>query len=71
MEELCIENLSISNATLFANASMIAESDKLKNICLEFLSKCMETHTSVKNVDILDAEIEEILFRESFETILE
>uniref|UniRef100_A0A914PBH9 BTB domain-containing protein n=1 Tax=Panagrolaimus davidi TaxID=227884 RepID=A0A914PBH9_9BILA len=48
MEEFCIENLSVSNACLFANSSITAKSEKLKRECLKFLSNCMKTATAVR-----------------------
>uniref|UniRef100_A0AC34GCA6 BTB domain-containing protein n=1 Tax=Panagrolaimus sp. ES5 TaxID=591445 RepID=A0AC34GCA6_9BILA len=43
MGEFCIENLSVSNACFFANCSITAKSDNLKNACFGFLANCMKT----------------------------
>uniref|UniRef100_A0AC35FCH9 BTB domain-containing protein n=1 Tax=Panagrolaimus sp. PS1159 TaxID=55785 RepID=A0AC35FCH9_9BILA len=68
MEEFCIENLSVSNACLFANSSITAKSEKLKRECLKFLSNCMKTATAVKDISELNQELKEILFLQSFVT---
>uniref|UniRef100_A0A914PLZ0 BTB domain-containing protein n=1 Tax=Panagrolaimus davidi TaxID=227884 RepID=A0A914PLZ0_9BILA len=70
MEEFCIENLSVSNACLFANSSITAKSEKLKLECLGFLSNCMKTATAVKDISELNPELKEILFLQSFVNVV-
>uniref|UniRef100_A0A914Q8T3 BTB domain-containing protein n=1 Tax=Panagrolaimus davidi TaxID=227884 RepID=A0A914Q8T3_9BILA len=71
MEEFCIENLSVSNACLFANSSITAKSEKLKRECLKFLSNCMKTSTAVKDISELNPDFKETLFLQSFVTVVE
>uniref|UniRef100_A0AC34GD87 BTB domain-containing protein n=1 Tax=Panagrolaimus sp. ES5 TaxID=591445 RepID=A0AC34GD87_9BILA len=66
IEEFCIENLSVSNAIAFANASIQAKSESLKQKCFEFLLTCMKDGTAVKNIEKINAEMKETLFFKSF-----
>uniref|UniRef100_A0A914QHU3 Uncharacterized protein n=1 Tax=Panagrolaimus davidi TaxID=227884 RepID=A0A914QHU3_9BILA len=71
MEEFCVENISFTNACLFANSALTAKSEKLKIQCQHFLSNCMISHTAVKDIEKLNAEMKETLFLQSFSTVIE
>uniref|UniRef100_A0AC34FKY6 BTB domain-containing protein n=1 Tax=Panagrolaimus sp. ES5 TaxID=591445 RepID=A0AC34FKY6_9BILA len=66
MEEFCVKTLSVSNACLFANASISTMSEKVYQKCFEFLLKCMKDGTSVKDIEKVNEDMQKELFVKAF-----
>uniref|UniRef100_A0A914PBB0 Uncharacterized protein n=1 Tax=Panagrolaimus davidi TaxID=227884 RepID=A0A914PBB0_9BILA len=68
MEEFCIQCLSPLNACAFANASSSCKAKKLYQKCFDFLLKCMNEKTEVKDIQELNDSMQKELFVRAFKT---
>uniref|UniRef100_A0A914Q3U0 BTB domain-containing protein n=1 Tax=Panagrolaimus davidi TaxID=227884 RepID=A0A914Q3U0_9BILA len=71
VEQLLISQISAANVCLLTNASILSNSLKLKNKCIEFIMAAMASKTSISDIETLDKDIALKMFQNSFCKIVE
>uniref|UniRef100_A0A914QJB3 BTB domain-containing protein n=1 Tax=Panagrolaimus davidi TaxID=227884 RepID=A0A914QJB3_9BILA len=71
VEPLVIRQISAVNVCHLTNSSILSNSLKLKNKCLEFMEKSLASKTAISDIEILDKDIPFRNLRNSFCKIVE
>uniref|UniRef100_A0A914PHL1 BTB domain-containing protein n=1 Tax=Panagrolaimus davidi TaxID=227884 RepID=A0A914PHL1_9BILA len=70
VESHLISQISAANVCRLTNASILTNSFKLKNKCMEFMEKCFASKTPFKDIEILDKDIALQILENSFYKIV-
>uniref|UniRef100_A0A914QYT5 BTB domain-containing protein n=1 Tax=Panagrolaimus davidi TaxID=227884 RepID=A0A914QYT5_9BILA len=71
IESLLIAQISAANVCRLTNASILLNSFKLKNECIEFIMAAMASKTPVSEIEILDKDILVNIVQNTFYKIVE
>uniref|UniRef100_A0A914Q444 BTB domain-containing protein n=1 Tax=Panagrolaimus davidi TaxID=227884 RepID=A0A914Q444_9BILA len=71
VESHLIAQISAANVCRLTNASILSNSQKLKDKCIEFIMAAMASKIAISEIEILDKDIALKIFRNSFFNIVE
>uniref|UniRef100_A0A914QTW1 BTB domain-containing protein n=1 Tax=Panagrolaimus davidi TaxID=227884 RepID=A0A914QTW1_9BILA len=71
IELLLISQISVANVCRLTNFSILSNSPKLKNNCMEFMEKSFASKTPLNDIEILDKDILVKIIQNSFGEIVE
>uniref|UniRef100_A0A914PT68 BTB domain-containing protein n=1 Tax=Panagrolaimus davidi TaxID=227884 RepID=A0A914PT68_9BILA len=71
VEPLLFTQISAANVCRLTNASVLSNSSKLKNKCMEFIMAAMASKTPISDIEIIDKDIALKILQNSFYEIVE